>query len=62
MYTLSPLFPDAMDAAFPAMVTVGVCMFSLALMDMVITSPTFARVAPLLLFEDMLIVGNVGVV
>ena len=37
-------------------------MFSLAETEIVITSPTLAKVAPLLLFEDMSTVGNVGTV
>ena len=56
------MLPDAIAAALPAIVTVGVCIFSLADTEMVITSPTFAKVAPLVLFDDMSTVGSVGTV
>ena len=62
MYTLSPLLPVAIAAALPAIVTVGVCIFSLAETEMVMTSPTFAKVAPLLLLEEISTVGRVGTV
>ena len=49
-------------AALPAIVTVGVWIFSLPVIAKVITSPTFANVAPLLLFEEISTVGKVGIV
>jgi hypothetical protein len=48
-------------AALPAIVTVGVAMFSLEAIVNVIISPTFAKVVALL-FDAMVAVSNVGTV
>ena len=63
VYTLSPLLPEAMDAALFAMVIDGVCNGSPFddVTLMVITSLTFARVPPLLLFEVIVTEAIVGI-